>query len=50
LWLELKGEVGSAPLRHRDIVTIAVRRLARELTGKQRGEVLEELKKLKRES
>jgi amino acid transporter len=49
LWLELKGEVGSAPLRHRDIVTIAVRRLARELTGKPRAEILEELSKLKRE-
>ena len=49
LWLELKGEVGPQALRHRDIVTVAVRRLARELKGKPRGEILEELSKLKRE-
>jgi hypothetical protein len=48
LWLELKGEVAPAPLRHRDIVAIAVSRLARDVGGKGRSEILKDLAKLKR--
>jgi hypothetical protein len=48
LWLELKGEVRRAPLRHRDIVTVAVNRLAKDLDGPRRAEVLRELARLER--
>jgi hypothetical protein len=42
IWMEVKDELRNADLRHRDIVTLAVRRLRRDLDAKERAEILKE--------
>jgi len=44
LWLQLSGreELGSR-LHHRDVVSVALRRLERDLSGERREQVLEDL-------
>ncbi len=42
MWVELKDALHNADLRHRDIVTLAARRLRRDLDSKTREEVLKE--------
>jgi hypothetical protein len=42
LWVAVKDELGSANLRHRDIVTLALRRLERDLEGQERSDILQE--------
>ena len=46
IWLKLSGSehLGSR-LHHRDVVGVALRRLHRDLEGRERGEVLDELEK-----
>ncbi|HXY42463.1 MAG TPA: APC family permease [Vicinamibacteria bacterium] len=48
LWLDLKQALPGESVRHRDIVTAAVQRLARELAGRQRTEVIDAVESLKR--
>jgi hypothetical protein len=47
LWLDLKQALPGASVRHRDIVTAAVQRLAGELSGGQRQDVLDAIAGLK---
>jgi amino acid transporter len=47
LWLEVKEALPGESVRHRDIVTAAVQRLARELWEKKRADVLGEIAALK---
>jgi hypothetical protein len=42
LWLELSGQLGSH-LHHRDVVSVALRRLRQEIAGERRDEVLFDL-------
>jgi amino acid transporter len=51
LWLQLSedGDIGSR-LHHRDVVGIALRRLAKDLTGPERQKVIEDLQKDLRKS
>ncbi|HET6960919.1 MAG TPA: APC family permease, partial [Terriglobia bacterium] len=43
LWLELTRDGGAEEIHHRDIVTLALTRLGRELHGRNREQVLEEI-------
>ena len=43
LWLELTRDGGAEEIHHRDIVTLALTRLGRELHGRNRELVLEEI-------
>ncbi len=46
LWLELSEREGlGARLHHRDVVSVALRRLARDLRGDQRAQVVEEVRR-----
>jgi hypothetical protein len=45
LWLELAGENDN--LHHNQIVSLALRRLARDLSGKERAEVITQIKNIK---
>ncbi len=47
LWIGFKGELPRLSVRHRDVVTLAVRRLERELGGRERAAILAEMKHLK---
>lgn len=48
LWLHLTEEAGfGAELHHRDVVSVALRRLEKELKGERREEALEELRRMK---
>jgi amino acid transporter len=48
LWLQLVHEAGVPDLHHRDVVAVAVDRLARELREGERSEVLEDFRGLNR--
>src|SRR5207248_11498882 len=45
LWLELTKEPGLDKIHHSDLVTLALTRLARDYTGRDRDEVLRTLRK-----
>jgi hypothetical protein len=45
LWLELAGENDN--LHHNQIVSLALRRLARDLSSKERAEVITQIKNIK---
>jgi hypothetical protein len=47
LWIGFKDKLPGASVRHRDVVSLAVRRLERELGGKKRGVILKEMASLK---
>jgi hypothetical protein len=42
LWLDMTHDAGGEDLHHKDVVTIALSRLERDLKGVKRGEVLTE--------
>jgi hypothetical protein len=47
LWVKVKDELPRAGVRHRDVVTLAIRRLERELGGMHREAILVEMQHLK---
>jgi amino acid transporter len=49
LWLEATREKAESEIHHKDIVTLALSRLERELRGKDRRDVLRQLEELTRE-
>ena len=46
LWLDATKEGGVEGLHHKEIVTVALARLAEEMRGAGRGEALERLRRL----
>jgi hypothetical protein len=47
LWMGFKDKLPAAGVRHRDVVSLAVRRLEREIAGKKRDVILKEMTALK---
>jgi hypothetical protein len=47
LWIGFKNDLPTASVRHRDVVTLAVRRLERELSGDDRDAILSEMAAIK---
>jgi hypothetical protein len=46
LWLDATKEVGVEGLHHKEIVTVALARLAEEMRGTQRGEAMKRIRRL----
>jgi hypothetical protein len=47
LWIDFKNELPSASVRHRDVVTLAVRRLGRAVGEDERDSIVAEMARLK---